>query len=115
MSLNAYRSVMNQAGSGRSIEHRALATITARLIKARDGEMAGAPLVEALHANRQLWDIFATDCASAGNSLPAQLRAQIISVAIFVNRYSSDVVQGHGDINDLIEINRNIMGGLVAA
>lgn len=115
MSLNAYHSVMNQAGSERLTQHRALATVTAGLVKARDSELAGPPLIEVLHTNRQLWDIFASDCGSVGNGLPNKLRAQVISLAIFVNRYSSDVARGHGDINDLIEINRNIMGGLVAA
>lgn len=115
MSLIAYQAVMTQAGSERLAEHRALAMVTARLVKARDDQFTGVPLIEALHANRRLWDIFATDCASVGNKLPEKLRAQVISVALFVSRHSSDVARKRGDINDLIEINRNIMGGLVAA
>lgn len=113
MSLNAYQTVMNQAGSERQTQHRALAMATAGLVKARDEELRGTPLVEALHLNRELWDIFAHDCASPGNRLPEKLRAQIISVAIFINRYSTEIATGRGDIDDLIEINRTVMGGLV--
>lgn len=113
MSLNAYQTVMNQAGSERQTQHRALGMATARLVKARDEALQGPPLVEALHTNRELWDIFAYDCASPGNKLPERLRAQIISVAIFINRYSTEVAVGRGDIDDLIDINRAIMGGLV--
>ncbi len=69
-------------------------------------------LVDAVHWNRRLWDTLMTDCASPDNQLPEALSAQIISVAIWVQRYSSDVVRKGASMEPLITVNRTIMEGL---
>ncbi|MBL7373040.1 flagellar FlaF family protein, partial [Escherichia coli] len=48
----------------------------------------------------------------AGNGLPHELRAQIISLALWVDRFTSDVIAGRERIRELIEVNRMIMDGL---
>ena len=60
----------------------------------------------------QMWDAFSTDCGVAGNGLPRELRAQIISLALWVDRFTSDVIAGRERIRELIEVNRMIMEGL---
>jgi flagellar protein FlaF len=70
------------------------------------------PLVDAIDWNRRLWSTLASDCSSAGNQLPDSLRAQIISLSLWVSRYSSQVVRDGAKIGPLIEVNKNIMEGL---
>jgi len=67
---------------------------------------------EALAANRRLWSLLASDCAAEGNSLPQGLRAQIISLSMFVDRHSSAVMRAGAAFDVLIDINRTIMQGL---
>ena len=65
-------------------------------------------------AGTEMWNIFSADCTSPGNELPRELRASIISLALWVNRFSSEVIAGRESINDLIEVNRSVMEGLAA-
>ena len=46
------------------------------------------------------------------NGLPAPVRAQIISLGLWVERFTSDVVAGREPIGELISLNRTIMEGL---
>ena len=44
--------------------------------------------------------------------LPVALRAQIISLCMFVNRHTSAIMQGTETFVELIEVNRIVMQGL---
>ncbi|MEX6726058.1 flagellar biosynthesis regulator FlaF [Parapedomonas caeni] len=112
MSLQAYRRVQQVAESPRQTEYRLFAQVTGALIKARDTQATGAPLVEALDWNRRMWSALSTDCGLPGNQLPQALRAQIISLALWVGRYSSEVARNKSDIDALIDVNKAIMEGL---
>ena len=69
-------------------------------------------LMQPLHRNREMWSVFVTDCGARGNGLPNELRAQIISIGLWVERFTSDVVAGREPIGELISVNRTIMEGL---
>ena len=71
--------------------------------------------IDALDWNRRLWSTLATDCANPDNGLPAPLRAQLISISLFVSRHSSAVMRKEEDFQPLIDINRMIMQGLAPA
>jgi flagellar protein FlaF len=71
-----------------------------------------AKRMDALDWNRRVWTFMAGDCADDGNGLPDQLRASIISLSLFVGKYTSAVMQSGEDIEILIDINRTIMQGL---
>jgi flagellar protein FlaF len=51
-------------------------------------------------------------CATQGNQLPDDLRARIISIGMWVDKYTSEVITGHDTIDDLIVVNRAIIEGL---
>ena len=112
MSLQAYRRVQQVAESPRQTEYRLFAQVTGSLIRAKETEAIGGALMEALDWNRRLWSTLSTDCSSADNALPKELRAQIISLALWVSRYTSEVMRGKGDIDALIDVNKAIMEGL---
>lgn len=113
MSLSAYQSVQRFVEAPRSSEHRLMGQITGEMIAARDAGQTGAALAGTLHRNREMWNLFSADCAAAGNGLPGPLRASIISLALWVDRFTSEVIAGHDSIDELIEINRSIMEGLI--
>lgn len=112
MSLEAYRRVQKAAEPPRQTEYRLFGQVTGALMQARDNQSTGAALMEALDWNRRLWSTLSTDCGLPGNGLPKELRAQIISLGLWVNRYTSEVMRQKADIDALIDVNRAIMEGL---
>jgi flagellar protein FlaF len=89
--------------------------VTGALMHAQSAGAKGMPLIDAIDWNRRLWSTLAVDCMDDGNKLPNPLRAQIISLSIWVTKYSSQVIQQGVSLEPLIDINRNIMQGLQAA
>ena len=112
MSLNAYRRAQKIAATPRSTEYQLMSQITGAMITARDAGATGSALAAELHHNRMAWSTFANMCATKGNQLPDELRASIISLAIWVEKYTSDVMRNKGSIDDLIDVNRAIIDGL---
>jgi len=112
MSIAAYQRVRTIAESPRNTEFRLVSQITGEMIAARDAGFKGAALMPALHRNREMWSAFSTACGAAGNGLPAELRAGIISLALWVDRFTSEVVTGRDSIDELIGVNRTLIEGL---
>ncbi|MFN7400383.1 MAG: flagellar biosynthesis regulator FlaF [Sandaracinobacter sp.] len=112
MPLSAYQRARQVSETPRSTEHRLLGEITAGLMQARDQGLAGPALMDVLHRNREVWQAFAADCGLPGNGLPAQLRASIMSIALWVDRHISLVMAGREDLEPLIDVNRLVMQGL---
>lgn len=115
MSHDAYLRAAKALAAPRDAEYRAFGEATRRLM-AVEGTMRGdlKALIEAIHLNRQLWGALADDCADGRNLLPAQTRAQIVSLARWVAAYSSDVMRKDESVGPLIDVNRIIMEGLAA-
>jgi flagellar protein FlaF len=113
MSLQAYQAAATRSESPRSTEYRLFAQVTMALMDASRLDVSDITgLVEALDWNRRMWSVLADDCANASNPLPAELRAGIISLSIWVAKHTSAVVRREEPIEPLIEINRMIMQGL---
>ncbi len=113
MSIQAYQNAAKKTEGPRQTEYRAFAAATRGLIDAAalpDTEVGRR--AEALALNRRLWSLLASDCAADGNQLSQSLRAQIISLSMFVDKHSSQVMRAGAPIDVLIEINRTIMQGL---
>ncbi len=111
----AYRQATTRSESPRDLEYRLFGQVTRALMHAQTVEKSDiATRIDALDWNRRLWSTLATDCSDSGNGLNGPLRAQIISISLFVNRHSSAVMRGEDDFSTLIDINRSIMQGLVA-
>ena len=113
MSLKAYQSAAQQAEDPRSLEYRLFAEVTRSLMAASqlDATDIGGRMT-ALDWNRRLWSVLATDCAQPGNALPDGMRANIISLGLWVNRHTSAVMAGQETFQPLIEVNRAMMQGL---
>jgi len=108
----AYGRAQNTTESPRSTEYRLLAQVCGALTRARDGKRGTSEFVDALLWNKKVWDAFIIDLSSEGNQLPKELRAQIIGLGLWVGRETIQVLDGNGDIDALINVNRTIMEGL---
>ena len=114
MSIKAYQRAATQADQPRDLEYRAFGQVTAALVRVKEEQPAISVVVEALDANRRLWNVLSADCAVPENQLPLALRGQIISLAMWVGRYTSEVLRTGADLDPLIDINRTMMEGLAA-
>ncbi|MGC2855644.1 flagellar biosynthesis regulator FlaF [Novispirillum sp. DQ9] len=95
----------------RQVEADALLRIARELEQSQ--EAGGKPLVEALFRNIQVWKVFGFDCAGDGNRLPADLKAQIISLSVWVVAQSEKAMAGDVGVDALIDVNRTIARGLM--
>lgn len=114
MSIKAYQRAATQADSPRELEYRAFGHVTAALVRVKEEAAPISQIAEALDANRRLWSVLSADCSVPENQLPLTLRGQIISLALWVARYSSQVLRDGADIDPLIDVNRTMMEGLGA-
>ncbi|MDB5421160.1 MAG: flagellar FlaF family protein [Brevundimonas sp.] len=113
MSLQAYQRAAQQAESPREAEYRLFGQVTRALMAAStvpDDDFLTR--MDALDWNRRLWTALASDCSSSDNKMAAPVRAQIISLSLWVNRHTSAVMRREEEFEPLIEINRIIMQGL---
>ena len=113
LARTAYGSAGAHVQSDRGTEYSVFSRITRDLKHATDQGGPGFPkLVKALHENRKLWSILASDVASDENMLPAQLRARIFYLAEFTLSETQKILAGDQNAEGLIDINTIIMRGL---
>ncbi|HEY9219661.1 MAG TPA: flagellar biosynthesis regulator FlaF [Phenylobacterium sp.] len=113
MSLQAYQQAAQRSESPREAEYRLFGQVTRALMDAAKADPHDLRTrVDALDWNRRLWSALGSDCADPTNALPDQLRASIISLSIWVHKYTSQVIRREEDIDALIDVNRMIMQGL---
>jgi flagellar protein FlaF len=114
MSLRAYQQAATRCESPRETEYRIFGEVTRALIDAAQTPDDLVKRIDALDWNRRLWSTLAADCAQPTNELPYAVRAQIISLSMWVGRHTSAVVRRKEDFNPLIDLNRTMMQGLAA-
>jgi flagellar biosynthesis activator protein FlaF len=123
MSVSAYKNVIRQSEAPRQIERRVFAKITSDLeVHAEDFDYAetyidrieilSGGLRLALQNNLKLWSTLKFDLASATNALSPELRAGLLSIALWVERQTAEVLGGETGAIDLINVNRSILDGL---
>ena len=113
MSLQAYKTAATRAETPREMEYRLFGQVTRALLHASTVDASEiATRIDALDWNRRLWSTLATDCADPDNAMSTALKAQIISISLFVSRLSSAIMRGEEDFEALIDINRMVMQGL---
>ena len=99
--------------SPKAAEARVVSQVTRRLIAYfSDDATPFAKKAEALHDNRRLWTAIAAAVASDANALPEALRAGLIGLAAFVDRQTTEILAGTGDVRLLIDVNRRVIAGL---
>jgi flagellar protein FlaF len=111
--LKAYAQASTRTETPREMEYRLFGQVTRALMHAASVDPTDVKTrIDALDWNRRLWSVLATDCSDPDNQLSNPLRAQIISISLFVGKDSSAIMRGDEDCETLIDINRSIMQGL---
>ena len=82
-------------------EYRVLAEVTRRLMEIDDVKAPAA--VQALYDNAAVWGTFAADVSMPENPLPDALKAQILSLYLWVERHSRQVGRGGAKIQPLVD------------
>ncbi|HWA91618.1 MAG TPA: flagellar biosynthesis regulator FlaF [Rhizomicrobium sp.] len=115
MTLQAYQTAQRNFEDSRTTEYRLFGQVTGALIDVQKAGQAGPPLVEAVDWNKKLWRTLAADCMDDRNQLPQDLRAKIVSLSLWIARYSRTVTRDGASLEPLIQVNRTIMQGLKGA
>ncbi|WP_339335201.1 flagellar biosynthesis regulator FlaF [uncultured Maricaulis sp.] len=114
MSFQAYQKTAARAEDPRATEYRLFAQVTRSLMNAKTLPIESVrERAQAIDWNRRVWSNLALDCASQDNKLPESLRAAIISLSIFVSKHGSFAMRNPDAIDDLVDINRTVMQGLM--
>ncbi|SFE85250.1 flagellar protein FlaF [Sulfitobacter brevis] len=123
MSVAAYKRTISHTEAPRQIERRLLAQVTSELeqqYRAFDEaeqrfdrlQLLADGLRHTLWKNQMIWMTFKMDLSSKDNKMTPDLRASLLSLAIWVDKHTQGVMAGGKTVRPLIDINRSIIDGL---
>jgi len=115
MTLQAYKNTQRITEDPRSTEYRLFGQVTGALIDVQRNREQGSPLIEVIDWNKKLWRTLAADCMDERNRLPEDVRAKIVSLSLWIAKYSRSVTREGAPLDPLIQVNRTIMEGLKGA
>lgn len=110
----SYAEVIEESGAEcRSMERSAIER-SIELLKAAEQAGPGTrEAVEAVNFVRRLWGVLIEDLAKPENELPQQLRADLISIGLWIRREAEDIrLEKSDNFKGLIEITATISEGL---
>ncbi len=119
MQLEAYRTAQktNDNMSGRDIEAAALTRCAQMLALCQNNWNAAdrdKQLDEALTINQRVWSILQSELVQDDNPLPVQIRSNILTLSVFIDKRTIDVMAypAPEKLKVLIDINLNLAAGL---
>jgi flagellar protein FlaF len=115
MYIDVYKKASIANESKRAIEYRVFAEITGELSKANLEDASPKSRINALFRNSQLWLTLEADLVSPNNGLDRELKAGLISLAIWVRKTTPTAMRKNEDLEPFISVNRQIMEGLMMA
>ena len=115
--LAAYRTVQKITSSDSEIEALVLTRAAQKLAEVQnnwDAPDRDEMLDEALRYNQQIWSIFQGELLKEDNPLPRQLREDILSLSVFIDKRIFEVMNSPDPekLNVIVNINLNIAAGL---
>lgn len=88
---------------------RSIDMLAAAAAAGRDSPQA----IEALHFTTRVWTVFVEDLGSGDNVLPRELRANLISIGLWLLRETEDIRHGRTDnFEGLIEVSEIVRDGM---
>jgi flagellar protein FlaF len=115
--LDAYQSIEKATLEGRDLEASVLMRAASRMAEVQqlwDSPDRNALLDEALRYNQRLWTLFQAELMSKDNPMPAEIKQNILSLSVFIDRRTIDTLSypAADKLDILININLNIAAGL---
>lgn len=112
--LKAYQGTLQKNMTPREAEAMAFIKAATMLEDAKRDPSNQDLFSQALRFNQLFWTILQADIANPANTLPNELKANIMSLSIFVDKQTSQaILEGDPEeLSVLIDINRNLAMGL---
>ena len=102
-------SVSDAKDRERELLTRSIDMLSAAALAGQDSMEA----VEALRFTNRVWTVFIEDLGSSDNALPKELRANLISIGLWLLREAEDIRQGRtNNFEGLIEVSQIIRDGI---
>ena len=103
----------DSVADARDRERQLLNRSIALLDEARQAGADSLKAIEALHFMNRLWTTFVEDLGNVENALPKELRANLISIGLWLLREAEEVRQGRSqNFEGLIEVSQIIRDGI---
>src|SRR4029077_8188449 len=116
MTLQAYKNTQRITEEPRTTEYRLFGQVTGALIDVQKAGHDSSPLlVDAIDWNKRLWRTLAADCMDDRNQLPQEVLAKIVSLSLWIAKYSRKVTREGASLDPLSQVNRTIIQGLRGA
>lgn len=123
MSIAAYKRTISDTENPRQIERRVLSSVTAELeskyLAFDQAESSGEKLAlladglrDTLWYNERIWLTLRNDLSENSNALSPDLKAGLISLALWVENHTRGVLRGDLRVKPLLDINKSIVRGL---
>ncbi len=115
MYFEAYKKANQAVENPAQTEYRLFAEITRELETANSQAGSINGRINAVFRNSQLWLTLKADLASSENNLNNETKAGLISLAIWVEKFTNPAMRDGIDLEPLISVNKQIMQGLADA
>ncbi|MEO5375226.1 MAG: flagellar biosynthesis regulator FlaF [Alphaproteobacteria bacterium] len=112
--VGAYQNIQRQSLNPREVEAMALTKAALLLEEAKKDPGNYEIFAQALRFNHLLWTIIQADIVDAENTLPPEIKANVMSLSLFVDKQTAKALtEGTPELlTTLININRNVAEGL---
>lgn len=112
--VRAYEQSQKSNMSPRDVEATALTKAAVMMEEAKSNSNDKDGYKKAVRFNHLLWTIIQADIAETENQLPDPIKANIMSLSIFVDKQTTKALQkeNHGLLQSMIDINKNLAAGL---
>ena len=112
--IAAYAQQQKRNLSPREVEAMAFTKAAVMLEDAKKLTNNIAEFSKALRFNHLLWTIIQADLTDPENHLPPEIKANVMSLSIFVDKQTTKALRSSAanDLDVLININRNLAAGL---
>lgn len=110
----SYADVQNDSiADAKDRERQLLTRSITLLMDARNAGVSSMEAIEALHFTNRVWTTFVEDLGNPENALPKELRANLISIGLWLLREAEEVRQGRSqNFEGLIEVSQIIRDGI---
>lgn len=110
----SYAEVLDETPQGARERERMAISRSIELLEAADQKgVRSREAIEALLFARRLWGVLIEDLANSDNDLPANLRADLISIGLWVMREAEQIrLEKSDNFKGLIEVSAAIRDGL---
>jgi len=115
MYFEAYKKANLANENPTQTEYRIFAEITRELETANSNAGTTNDRINAVFRNSRLWLTLKADLVSSENHLNKETKAGIISLAIWVEKFTGPAMRSGVDLEPLISVNKQIMQGLANA